>query len=127
MPALHHVSFFTLLAAVLAVATVASAQTHFPTKPARIDTGGAGSQTDVMTRLVGQKLSERWGQPIVIGNRTGTGGAMAASIVAKAAPDGYTLLLQSSQYSIGAAVHRDLPYDALRAFTKVANAIGLRK
>ena len=61
MPALHHVSFFTLLTTALAVATVASAQTHFPTKPVRIVNGGAGSQTDIMTRLVGQKLSERWG------------------------------------------------------------------
>ena len=119
MPALHHVSFFTLLTTALTVATVASAQNHFPTKPVRIVTGGAGSQTDIMTRLVGQKLSERWGQPVVIENRTGAGGAMAASIVAKAAPDGYTLLLQSSQFSIGAAVHQNLPYDALRDFSGV--------
>ena len=88
MPALHYVSFFTLLTTALAVAAVAPAQTHFPSKPDRIVTGGAGSQTDIMTRLVGQKLSERWGQPVVIENRTGAGGAMAASVVAKAVPDG---------------------------------------
>ena len=119
MPALQRASFYTLLTIVLAAAAGAAAQNQFPAKPVRLVTGGAGSQTDMMTRLVGQKLSERWGQPVVIENRTGAGGAMAASIVAKAAPDGYTLLLQSSQFAIGAAIHQNLPYDALRDFSGV--------
>ena len=60
-----------------------------------------------------------WGQPLVIENRPGAGGAFAAATVAKAVPDGYTLLMLSSQFSIGAAVHKNLPYDAVRDFAGV--------
>src|SRR4029453_13299089 len=65
------------------------------------------------------KLSELWGQPIIIENRTGAGGAFAAATVAKAVPDGYTLLMLSNQFSIGAALHQNLPYDAARDFNAV--------
>jgi len=65
------------------------------------------------------KLSEAWGQPIVIENRTGAGGALAASIVAKAAPDGYTMLLLSNQFAIGAALNANLPYDPVKDFSGV--------
>ena len=65
------------------------------------------------------KLNEMWGQPLVIENRPGAGGAFAAATVAKAVPDGYTLLMLSSQFSIGAAVHKNLPYDAVRDFAGV--------
>ena len=94
-------------------------QKTFPTKPVRIVTVGAGTQNDLLARTIGPKLSDLWGQPVVIENRTGAGGAMAASIVAKAAPDGYTLLMLSSQFSIGAAVHRNLPYNAVKDFAGV--------
>src|SRR6185436_1752444 len=62
---------------------------------------------------------ESWGQPVVIENRPGAGGAMAASIVAKAAPDGHTLLMLSGQFAIGAAVHQNLPYDPIKDFAGV--------
>jgi tripartite-type tricarboxylate transporter receptor subunit TctC len=91
----------------------------FPTKPVRLITGGAGSQNDLLARLIGAKLNEAWGQPVVIENRPGVGGAFAASIVAKAAPDGYTLLLHSSQFAIGAALHTNLPYNAVKDFTAI--------
>ena len=94
-------------------------QQKFPTKPVRLVTVGPGSQNDILARLITPKLSEAWGQPVVIENRTGAGGAMAASIVAKAAPDGYTLLMLSGQFSIGAAMHKNLPYDAIRDFRGV--------
>ena len=80
---------------------------------------GAGSQNDLVARIISPKLSESWGQPVVIENRTGAGGAFAASTVAKAAPDGYTLLMLSSQFAIGAAVHKNLPYDAVKDFAGV--------
>ena len=98
---------------------VRAQQKSFPSKPVRWVTVGPGSQNDLIARIVGPKLTESWGQPIVIENRTGAGGALAASAVAKAAPDGYTLLMLSSQFSIGAAIHKNLPYDALRDFAGV--------
>ena len=82
-------------------------------------TVGAGSQNDLVARIVAPKLNEMWGQPLVIENRPGAGGAFAAATVAKAVPDGYTLLMLSSQFSIGAAVHKNLPYDAARDFAGV--------
>ncbi|MES2563017.1 MAG: tripartite tricarboxylate transporter substrate-binding protein [Pseudomonadota bacterium] len=91
----------------------------FPNKPVRLVTVGPGSQNDIIARLIGPKLSETWGQPVVVENRTGAGGAMAAAIVSKAPPDGYTLLILSGQFAIGAAVHPNLPYDALKDFAGV--------
>jgi tripartite-type tricarboxylate transporter receptor subunit TctC len=106
--------------ALAAAAGLAHAQQkNYPNKPIRWVTVGAGSQNDLIARIVSPKLSEIWGQPIVIENRTGAGGAFAASTVAKAAPDGYTLLMLSSQFSIGAAVHKNLPYDPLKDFSGV--------
>ena len=86
MPALHRVSFFTLLSMVVAGAAHPQAQRQLPSQPVRVVTGGAGIRNDIRTRLIGQKLNGRGGHPIVIDNRTGAGGAMSASIVAKAAP-----------------------------------------
>jgi tripartite-type tricarboxylate transporter receptor subunit TctC len=95
------------------------AQKNFPSKPVRWVTVGAGSQNDLVARIVAPRLNEMWGQPLVIENRPGAGGAFAAATVAKALPDGYTLLMLSSQFSIGAAVHKNLPYDAARDFAGV--------
>jgi tripartite-type tricarboxylate transporter receptor subunit TctC len=110
-----------LATGVVAVSLPGVAQTEqkFPSKPVRLVTGGAGSQVDILTRTIGAKMSESWGRPVVVENRTGAGGAMAASIVARAAPDGYTLLLQSSEFAIGAAVHTNLPYEPLKDFAGV--------
>ena len=115
----------TLLVAILAIGVAVapgvahSQQKTFPSKPVRIVTVGPGSQNDIIARLIGPKLSEIWGQPVVVENRTGAGGAMAAAIVSKAPPDGYTLLMLSGQFAIGAAVHPNLPYDALKDFAGV--------
>src|SRR5262245_26196311 len=94
-------------------------QKVFPTKPVRWVTVGAGSQNDLIARTVTPKLSEHWRQAVVIENLSGASGAFAAATVAKAVPDGYTLLMLSSQFSIGAAVHKNLPYDAVRDFAGV--------
>lgn len=110
-----------LVAAVLALAGgCARAQPKFPYKPVRIVTVGPGSQGDVLTRILAPRLSDLWGQPVVVENRAGAGGTMAAVTVAKATPDGYTFLLQSSQFAIGAALHANLPYDAVRDFAAIS-------
>src|ERR1700710_2425570 len=77
--------------------TAAQAQTAWPTKPIKILVGfAAGGSTDVTARIIGQALSERLGQPVVIENRAGAGGNIAADAAAKADPDGYTLLMATS-------------------------------
>lgn len=92
----------------------------YPAKPVRLVTGSTGSQTDALARIIAAKLADKWGQPVVVENRTGAGGAIGASIVAKAAPDGYTMLFQSPQFAVGAAIHERLPYDAVKDFAGIA-------
>jgi tripartite-type tricarboxylate transporter receptor subunit TctC len=110
----------TTIAALAAAAGFAQTPQKFPHKPVRIVTVGPGSQGDVLTRIIAPKLSEVWAQPVVIENRAGAGGTMAAVTVAKATPDGYTFLLQSSQFAIGAALHANLPYDAIKDFAAIS-------
>jgi tripartite-type tricarboxylate transporter receptor subunit TctC len=110
----------TAAAIITALAGHAQAQPKFPTKPVRIITVGAGSQGDILTRIIAPKLSELWGQPAVVENRAGAGGTLAANAVAKATPDGYTVLLLSSQFAIGAAFHVNLPYDPVKDFAGVS-------
>lgn len=118
MKVLPALSLFTVFAAAAATA-LAQAQ-PFPQRPVRIITVGPGSQGDVLTRILAPKLSEVWGQPVVVENRAGAGGTMAAAAVAKATPDGYTFLLQSSQFAITAALHASLPYDAYKDFAGIS-------
>ncbi len=113
-------------AAVAAVVVLAAGQVaaqtaqKYPTKPVRIVVGfSAGSATDITARMIAPRLTERWGQPIVIENRSGAGGTLAAAAVARATPDGHTLLLISSSFAITAVLQPKLPYDALRDFTGV--------
>ncbi len=98
----------------------AQAEQKFPVRPVRVVVPfSAGSATDITARMVGPRLGERWGQPVVIDNRPGAGGTIAAAMVARTAPDGHTLLLISASFAIGAVLHRDLPYDPLRDFVGV--------
>ena len=110
-------------AALLFTAGAVGAQTY-PSKPVRILIGfTAGSSIDVVARILTQKLSESWKQPVIIDNRVGAGGNVAADAVAKAAPDGYMLLNSNAGLAISAAFYRKLPYDALkdlRPITQVA-------
>jgi tripartite-type tricarboxylate transporter receptor subunit TctC len=92
----------------------------WPAKPIRaIIPFGAGSATDIVPRIVFDPLSAQLGQPIVVENRPGAGGTVAAAAVAKADPDGYTLLATSSAHTITPAVYANLPYDAAGDFAAV--------
>jgi tripartite-type tricarboxylate transporter receptor subunit TctC len=92
----------------------------FPTKPVRLIVPyAAGGGTDLLARVVGQKLSAAWGQQVVIDNRVGAGGRLATELAARAAPDGYTLLLVSAAHAVNAGMYRDLPYDSVTDFTPI--------
>ena len=107
-----------LLASVLCAA--ASAQSY-PARPVRMVIAAApGGSTDVLGRVFAQRLSERMGQPFVPENRGGGGGIVAADFVAKASPDGYTLLMTNDQLVIGAASAPRLPYDPFKDFMPLA-------
>lgn len=79
-----------------------------------------GGSNDIVARAIGQKLNEDWGQPVVVDNRPGAGGVIGSEFVARAAPDGYTLLLVSSTFTINPAVKTNLPFDVAKDFTPVA-------
>lgn len=97
----------------------------YPTKPIRVLVPfSAGSATDILARLIGPKLHESWGQQVVVDNRPSAGGTVAGSIVASAAPDGYTLMLTSSAFAGSAALYDKLPYDTVRDFAGVTQIAG---
>jgi tripartite-type tricarboxylate transporter receptor subunit TctC len=108
----------------MAAMTSASAQedpAKYPTKTIRIIVGfAAGGGNDIIARVFGQKLSESFGQPVIVENKPGGGAIVATEYVAKSAPDGYTLLMSASGISINPAVYAKLPYDAVNDFTAVS-------
>ena len=109
-------------AASLLVWGVGSAQAQaFPNKPVKLVIPlTAGSGADIAARILAKSLTEIWKQPVVVENRPGAGGTIGSDAVAKAAPDGYTLLLAtSSTHSIGPAINPKIPYDADKDFTPV--------
>ncbi|MEJ0069976.1 MAG: tripartite tricarboxylate transporter substrate-binding protein [Pseudomonadota bacterium] len=103
-------------------AAPAPAAESYPSRSIRIVVPfAAGGTVDILARLVGSKLQAAWGQPVVIDNRTGAGGNVGADLVAKAAPDGYTLLVTSSPpLSTNVSLYRDLPFDPVRDFAPVS-------
>lgn len=112
-----------LLGAVLATAlfsSLVSAQ-PFPTKPVRIVVPfGAGGVADVTARVVAQKMAESLGQPVVIENKPGAGGIVAGDAVAKAEPDGHTLLLMSNGTAVSEGLFKNLPFKTLQDFAPVS-------
>ena len=109
-----------LLAALIIGATSAIAQ-DYPSKPIRLIAPFApGGATDVLARIAGQKLNERLGQPVVVENRTGAGGNIGAEQVAKAVPDGYTLLMGGVPHAIAVSLYPKLGYDLIRDLTAIA-------
>jgi tripartite-type tricarboxylate transporter receptor subunit TctC len=110
-----------LLAAALVVASSAGHAQTYPSRPITLVVPFAvGGSNDIVGRAIGKKLSEAWGQPVVVDNRGGAGGVIGTSAVAAAAPDGYTLLLVSPTFTINPAVKKILPFDPIRDFTPVA-------
>jgi tripartite-type tricarboxylate transporter receptor subunit TctC len=94
----------------------------YPSRPIRIIVPfPAGGGVDTMARILGNKLSERVGQPVLVEHRPGAGGNLGADAVAKAAPDGYTVLLTVNALAISAALYRTLPFDPLKAFEPVTH------
>jgi tripartite-type tricarboxylate transporter receptor subunit TctC len=90
---------------------------NYPVKPIRFIVGPG---PDVLARLVGQKLTESWGQQVVVDQRPAAGGIIAAESVAKAAPDGYTLLLSTATYTVAAILYPKLPYDFVKDLAPVS-------
>jgi tripartite-type tricarboxylate transporter receptor subunit TctC len=108
-----------LFAALAACAMQASAQSY-PTKPVQVILAFTpGSAVDIVGRIVTAKLAEMWGQPVVNDNRSGAGGSIGSAAVARAAPDGYTLLVTSNAHTVNPAIIANLPYDTLKDFTDI--------
>jgi tripartite-type tricarboxylate transporter receptor subunit TctC len=105
---------------VLAGLSFSSAAQDYPSRPVRvIDPFSPGGATDVLARVVGQKLSERLGQPFVVENRAGGGGHIGADLVVKSPPNGYTLLVAGVPHAIGMTLYRKLPYDMAKDLAPV--------
>ena len=123
MKALTRRSYLTgaALSAVALVAAPVVAQTAFPTKPLKIVVpNAAGGAADITARTVAQKLSEVLGQAVVIENKPSAGGIVAGELVARADPDGHTLLLISSGTAVSAGLFKSLPFDTLKDFAPVS-------
>jgi tripartite-type tricarboxylate transporter receptor subunit TctC len=101
---------------------LAQAQEAWPTKPVRLVVPFApGGSTDVIARMIGQKLSEMWGQPVLIEDRSGAGGNVGADFVAKSPGDGYTLLLASGSITINPQLYRHMPFDTKKDLVPITN------
>jgi tripartite-type tricarboxylate transporter receptor subunit TctC len=111
-----------LLGAGLLLAALAPAQAEtFPSRPIKLMVGAsAGGTTDTMARAIAQPLSASLGQPVLVENRPGAGGNLAAETVAKAAPDGYTLLVSFTSHTINATLYPKLPFDPVTDFTPIS-------
>ncbi|MFN7085658.1 MAG: tripartite tricarboxylate transporter substrate binding protein [Burkholderiales bacterium] len=114
-----------VVAAIMAASPFAAslangAEQKYPVKPIRIIVPfSAGSQTDILARMIGQKMFENWGQQVVVDNRPGAGGRLASETVLNANPDGYNLLMQSASHAVNATLYANLPYDTIRDFAGV--------
>src|SRR2546422_11736840 len=113
--------FAALFCAALVAAGAALAQ-PYPQKPIRIVVPfAAGGIADTFARSIGQKLNEAWSQPVLVENRTGAGGNIGAEAVAKAPPDGYTLVMGNiGTHALNVTLFKDLPFDPIRDFAPVA-------
>jgi len=115
-------TFTSLLAAMsLAISVQMAHAAQFPTRPITLVVPfAAGGGTDSIAREIGKLMSDRLGQAVIVENRGGAGGAIGADLVAKAKPDGYTLLFATSTFATNAAISAQLPYDPINDFSPVA-------
>jgi len=110
------------LALSLASAVPALQAQSWPSKPVRLVVPFApGGSTDVIARMLGQKLNDLWGQAVVVDNRAGAGGNLGADAVAKSAPDGHTLLFASGSITINPSIYATMPFDTVRDLTPISN------
>jgi len=112
------------LACVLGLSVFGAAAQNYPTRPVKIIVPfGAGGFTDVVARIVGQKLGAAMGGSFVIENKPGAGSTIGADMVAKAAPDGYTLVMISSTHTISPSIYKSIPYDPIKSFTPISKLV----
>src|SRR5688572_11605576 len=110
-----------LLAILLAAASLHAGAQAYPNRALRLVVPfGVGGNADLVGRLVGQKLSEGLGQPVIVENRLGAGGLIANEFVAKSRPDGYTVLLLTGAFAIQTAMFNQLPYDPIKDFSMLS-------
>ncbi|BEP65254.1 tripartite tricarboxylate transporter substrate binding protein (plasmid) [Variovorax sp. V213] len=109
------------IGAALVLSTLSAAAEAWPTKPVKmVVTYPPGGTVDAVARVIAPKLSARLGQPVVIDNRAGAGGAIGGDLVAKSAPDGYTVMLDASNHSQNPALRSKMPFDTLRDLAPVS-------
>jgi tripartite-type tricarboxylate transporter receptor subunit TctC len=111
-----------IFTALLVAQAVLAGEPAYPSRPVRLVVGFApGGSTDVTARIVAERLTTVFGQQVLVDNRTGAGGNIGAEIVAKAPPDGYTMVMgSSSNFGVNPTLYKHLPYDAIRDFTPVS-------
>ncbi len=116
-----------LMAAAMACAAIGGWAQPYPAKPIRIIVPfPAGGTADIMARVVGQKMTETWGQQVLIDNRSGAGGNIAAELAARSAPDGYTLFLCTvGTHAVHQTLYEKLPFDPIKDFAAVAYIAGV--
>ncbi|TAK82977.1 MAG: tripartite tricarboxylate transporter substrate binding protein [Betaproteobacteria bacterium] len=113
-------SIFIIACALLAAVAVPASAQNFPAKPVRLVVPfPPGGPADSLGRLLAEKLKQSWGESVIVENRGGAGGNIGAEAVAKAAPDGYTLLLNASNHVINSALLDKMPFDPIKDFTPI--------
>ena len=115
------VAFFAVIIAAGATPLAIAAGEAYPSRPIRLVVPfPAGGPLDVVARAIGQKLTDAWGQPVIIDNRPGAGGNIGADLVAKSAPDGYTILEGAlSTHAVNVSLYSKMPYDPIRDFAAI--------
>ena len=109
-----------ILAAALSLAALQAVAQNYPNRPVRVIIAfPPGSATDIIGRVISAKVSEQWGQQAVADNRGGAGGSIASALAAKAAPDGYTLFINSNAHVVNPSFYASLPYNTLKDFTDI--------
>jgi tripartite-type tricarboxylate transporter receptor subunit TctC len=109
----------TTIVGAMAGGTARAQEAQYPNKPVRFVTASVGSPQDVIGRLIGTKLAETWGQPVVVDNRPGAGSLVSITVAAKAPADGYTLLLSSSAFTVTPSLQPNAGYNAEKDFIPV--------
>jgi len=118
--------FAALVASAVVFAGAARAQDAYPSRPIHVIVPfTAGSATDIVARLIGEKLNAAWGQPVVVENKPGAGGTIGITQTAKSDPDGYTFVVVSTGHAVNHVLYKDLQYDTLKDLAGVASLASL--